>query len=135
MGRILAIDYGHKRVGLAISDSSRSLATPHTSLRRDQQFFPRLAELLIAEEIESIVVGLPITLQGEEGRDAVNIRNFGKQLTNKFSLPVFFHDERFSTVEAHEIMEATGTKRHKRQEKVDSIAAAVMLQSYLDGLK
>lgn len=135
MGRILAIDFGHKRVGLALSDLGHSLATPLKVLQRDQRFHEQLREICQENEIERLVVGLPLSLDGKERNPAVNARAFGEKIAGLLSLPVVFHDERFTTFEAQETMKSLGAKQKKRRDWVDAIAAAVFLQAYLDQLK
>ena len=138
MSRVLALDYGRKRIGVAISDPTRTIATPHSTLTRREGKRPPWAELRkIVEEREVVefVVGLPLSLEGEEGEWAAEVRAFGAEVERRFSLPVHWVDERLSSVRAERAVRGMGLKRSAREEKerVDSAAAAIILQTYLDG--
>ena len=134
MPRILGIDFGTRRVGCAVSDPRRLIATPlEVRERRDQtqdaRYFTKLVE---DHEIDRIVVGLPVHVNGREGNSAKQARNFGDWLASVTKLDVFYHDERYSTVEADEALMSVGYNRKKRAGLRDMIAAQILLQSYLD---
>lgn len=133
-GRLLGVDYGTVRVGLAISDSERRLASPLATYQRrsmdeDAAFFRRLAE---AEEVAGIVLGLPLHCDGREGHKAVESRAFGDFLAKATGLPTFFWDERFSTIEAENYLLEAGLTKKKRQARRDRVAAQIFLQAFLD---
>jgi putative Holliday junction resolvase len=132
--RLLGVDYGSVRVGLAVSDSEHRIASPLTTYRRqgaqqDARYFRTIVE---EEEIGALVVGLPVHLSGVEGQKANEARKFGKWLAETTGLPVTFFDERFTTVEAEGFLLAAGMTNKRRKERRDRVAAQILLQSYLD---
>lgn len=132
--RLLGVDYGSVRVGLAVSDPERRLASPlavhqRRGRDRDAEYF-RL--LMAAEEIGALIVGLPIHLDGREGQKAAEARAFGAWLAETTKLPVIFWDERFSTVEAESALWQAGLTHKKRKARRDRVAAQILLQAYLD---
>ncbi len=132
--RLLGVDYGSVRIGLAVSDPERKIASPlgtytRRNPERDGRYFRDLAQ---GEEIAQIVVGLPIHLDGHEGQKAVETRAFGNWLAEVTGLPVVFWDERFTTMEAEEHLWAAGLTHKRRRSRRDQVAAQIMLQSYLD---
>jgi putative Holliday junction resolvase len=132
--RLLGVDYGSVRVGLAVSDAGRKIAFPlatheRRGPERDAAVFRRVVE---AEEVAEIVVGLPVHTDGREGQKAVEARAFGKWLADVTGLPVVFWDERFTTVEAESALWNAGLTHRKRKERRDRVAAQMLLQAYLD---
>lgn len=134
MPRILGLDFGTKRIGAAVSDPRRQIATPlEVYERRDPTQDARHYRALIEEnEVERIVIGLPVHLAGREGASASLARSWGDWLAGLSKLPVVFFDERFTTVEAEDSMIAAGLKRSKRKGLRDMLAARILLQNYLD---
>lgn len=135
--RILAIDYGARRIGLALSDPTGTLASPLETLSRRAGKRPPWAELerVVRDgEVERIVVGLPLDLEGNEPEWAAEVREFGERLGTRTGLPVEFLDERMTSVRAERLVRSSGLPRGKREEKerVDAAAAALILQNYLD---
>jgi putative Holliday junction resolvase len=133
-GRLLGVDYGSVRIGLSISDPERRLASPLAVYERrgreqDALYF---RSLVSAEEIQAIVVGLPVHLDGREGQKAAEARAFGVWLAETTELPVTFWDERFSTVEAESALWQAGLTHKKRKARRDRVAAQILLQAYLD---
>jgi putative Holliday junction resolvase len=140
MSRILALDYGTRRIGVALSDPTRTIASPLTTLSRRAGKRPPWSEILrlITEhEVTELVVGLPLNLAGDEGDWAAEVRLFGQQLNRRTGLPVHWADERFSSTRAEQAVRGIGLKRSQREEKdrVDAAAAAVILQNYLGGAR
>ncbi|MFM7148782.1 MAG: Holliday junction resolvase RuvX [Gemmataceae bacterium] len=134
MSRLLGVDYGQVRVGLAVSDPDRRLAFPLDVLHRqgserDAAFFRNLSK---EQEIGGLVVGLPIHLDGTEGAKAVEARRFGRWLGEVLQLPVVFFDERFTTVLAENALWEAGLTHRRRKERRDKVAAQILLQTYLD---
>lgn len=132
--RLLGVDFGTVRVGLAVSDPARKIAFPHEIYTRrgaaaDADHFRQLVR---AEEIAGLVVGLPVHLDGREGHKAVEARAFAGWLTEATGLPVAFWDERFTTVEAENALWSAGLTQKRRKERRDKVAAQMLLQSYLD---
>lgn len=134
-GRIIAVDWGEVRLGLALSDEGQVLATPLDTLtRRPGKRFPMLPFVAHLERHHpvGIVVGLPLTLEGEEGPSAAAARELAALIAGRTGLPVELVDERLTTARAHrEIREQGGSTRGRREE-VDALAASVLLQGYLD---
>jgi len=133
--RVLGIDLGSKRIGVAVSDRSATIASPLIVLVRakskalDHQ---AIARLVIEEEAVAIVVGLPINMSGQEGPASRAARAEAKLLTTVVNVPVHLHDERRTTVEADRIMMERKMNAKQRRLVVDKVAAAVLLQSWLD---
>jgi putative Holliday junction resolvase len=140
-GRILALDVGERRVGVAISDEKQILARSLTVVHRRSkaQDFETLAQLVREHAVSAIVVGLPLDADGTEGQQARRCRRYAAALSEtlvaqQLVTPLIFYDESLSTVDAAEIMIASGRKRRDRRRRIDAVAAAVILQSYLDSL-
>jgi len=132
--RLLGIDYGTKRIGLAVSDPDRKIASPLTTYacvnrEADALYFHQVIE---KEEIGQLVVGLPIHLSGDESAKSTEARAFGKWLHEVTGLPVAFADERFSTVEAESALWNAGLTHKKRKARRDRLAAQILLQGYLE---
>ena len=136
MGRIMAIDLGSKRIGVACSDVTRTLASPHTVIERrgsldaDHKALRCEADEL---EVELVIVGLPLSLDGRDGPAARGVRAEVETLRAAFDpIPVQLFDERFTTVTAHQSMRERNMRGPARRKVVDKVAAAVMLQNFLD---
>jgi putative Holliday junction resolvase len=134
MGRVLGLDFGTRRVGAAVSDPRRLIATPlEVYERRDQAQDARHYQHLVREhEVDRIVIGLPVHTGGREGTSASLARTFGDWLAGVTGLSVTYHDERYTTVEAEDVLIASGMKRKKRQGLRDMLAARILLQTFLD---
>jgi putative Holliday junction resolvase len=132
--RLLGVDYGSVRVGLAVSDPDRKIAFPLTTYARrgrdqDAAYFRGLVG---EEEVGGLVVGLPVHTDGREGQKAAEARAFGGWLGEVTGLPVVFWDERFTTVEAESALWQAGLTHKKRKQRRDRVAAQILLQAYLD---
>lgn len=134
MSKILAIDLGDKRIGIAVSDQSRLIASPlQTVTRKNTKIdVARITSVAKAQEATEIVIGLPRNMDNTEGPQALKARAFGKQLGRASGLPIHFEDERLSTFSAIENLVARGVKTGANRELVDMEAAAIILQSFLD---
>jgi putative holliday junction resolvase len=134
MPRILGIDYGTRRVGAALSDPGRTMAFPAEVyvLRGLEHDAKHYRELVREDEVERIVIGLPVHTSGREGQIAALTRSFGDWLAGVTGVPVFYFDERYTTVEAEQKLIDAGLKRQKRKALRDQLAAQIMLQGYLD---
>lgn len=133
-GRLLGVDYGTVRIGLAVSDPDRIIASPlATYARREPDADARnFRDLISAEEIVGLVIGLPVHLSGREGQKAHEARVFGNWLANVTGLPLVFGDERFSTVQAESALWQAGLTHKRRKDRRDRVAAQILLQAYLD---
>ena len=132
-GRILCLDVGDKRIGIAVSDSTRLIASPHSVYKRvgygpDSRHIQKLCQDLSAD---LVVCGLPKNMDGSIGFQAEKVMAFANKLT-ECGLQVEFQDERLSTVSAHDALIEGGMRRDDRKGTVDKVAAAVILQQYLD---
>lgn len=134
--RILALDIGDKRTGVAVSDPSRTVATPLTVLDTSQQsrHGSELARLVEDYEIETVIVGLPLTLEGEVGQQARHVQALAAKMARFLRVPVEYVDERLSSAEAKKRMRESGETERTMRGRLDMVAAAVVLQAYLDGL-
>ena len=132
-GRILALDVGDRRIGIALSDETQLIATPHSVYTRVGwgPDVKHIQKLYNDNKAVLIVCGLPRNMDGSVGFQAEKVQSFAEQLT-KAGLPVVFQDERLSTVSAHQALIEGGMRRDDRKGTVDKVAAAVILQSYLD---
>lgn len=132
--RLLAIDPGKVRLGLAISDAERRLASPLATLtrRNPDQDAAYLKKIIEAEEIAQIVIGLPVHLDGREGEQAKAARALGAWVQEISELPCVFFDERFTTFEAESSLWDAGLTHKKRKQRRDQVAAQILLQSYLE---
>ena len=134
-GRILAIDWGEVRIGLALSDETQTLASPlDTLVRRAGKRFPmgRLLELVSDYELVGIVVGLPLTPEGLEEESAVAARTLAEMVARRTSLPVVLWDERMSTARALRAVREQGGTTRGRKGDIDALAASVLLQHFLE---
>lgn len=132
-GRIAGIDYGTKRIGIALSDRRRMLASPYENYTRsgadaDARRFLRLAK---EEEITLFVVGLPVHLSGNESQKSREARQFGDWLTQLTGVPVVYYDERFTSSEAEQHLLAAELTSKRRKQRLDMLAAQIMLSGYL----
>jgi putative Holliday junction resolvase len=133
-GRLLGIDFGTVRVGLAVTDPDRIIASPHDTYTRrddvkDAEFY---RSLVTSERIVGLVVGLPLHTGGEEGIKAKEAREYGAWLAAVTGLPVAFWDERCTSSAAHDALIDAGVKHKKRKGKIDRIAAQLILQGFVD---
>lgn len=132
--RLLGIDLGEKRIGIAVSDPGRVIARPAGRIDRGTgaETLERLRAAVAEHEAGGIVVGLPLNMNGSEGPAARGAREFAESLRRALGLPVALWDERLTTAEADSLMRSAGLSRRARAERVDGIAAQRILQSYLD---
>ena len=135
-GRILALDVGDRRIGIALSDETQLIATPHSVYTRVGwgPDVKHIQKLYNDNKAVLIVCGLPRNMDGSLGFQAEKVQSFAEQLI-KAGLPVVFQDERLSTVSAHQALIEGGMRRDDRKGTVDKVAAAVILQTYLDTQK
>ena len=132
--KILSLDIGTVRIGIATSDIMEIIASAYEVYRRknlmeDVKYIASLVSKLDAGEV---VIGLPLKLDGSEGQSVEMARDFGEELSKLIFVPIIYQDERLSTVSAERILIESGVRREKRKDKIDSIAATIILQTYLD---
>ncbi len=133
-GRLLGVDFGTVRIGIAISDARQSLASPlenytRASKQQDATYFQRLVE---KEDAVGLVVGLPVHMSGDESQKSQEAREFGSWLAQITGKPVAYYDERFSSALADEFLAEGSLTKKQRQKRRDMLAAQVILSSYLD---
>lgn len=137
--RVLGLDLGSKTLGISMSDLTQTVATTFTTLRFENQnyepVFKELKNIIEEHRIESIVLGLPKNMNNSIGPSGENALSFQKLLQDKFNIEVVMQDERLSTKEATSYMIKADVSRKKRKEKIDSLAANIILQTYLDKKK
>lgn len=135
--RILCLDIGTKRTGVAVCDETRTLASPRGLIQTESraQLIEETLKLARKHEAGMILVGLPLNHHGEIGRDAENVHRFTAALRERTTLPVLEWDERLTTVEAERILVEANLTRKERKGVIDQLAATIILQSYIDSLK
>ena len=137
MARVLGIDFGERRVGLALSDPSATIAQPLPTITRRAGKRPPVAaivEIISQNEVERAVIGLPLNLAGEETEWTATVREFASKLADRAGIPVEFIDERMTSVQAERAVRSIGLKRSAREDKgrIDAAAAVLLLQTFLD---
>lgn len=137
MARVLGIDFGERRIGLALSDPTATIAQPLPTLTRRAGKRPpvaAIAEIIQQHEVERVVVGLPLNLAGAETEWTATVREFAGKLQARAGVPVDFIDERLTSVQAERAVRNSGLKRSDREQKhrIDAAAAVLLLQNYLD---
>ncbi len=133
--RIMALDVGGRRIGVAVSDETRLIATPLRYVLRGHRDRAEIRALIERWDVERLVVGMPTGLSGREGPQAADVRAYAEPLAAALNLPLEYWDERLTTTIAEQALISTGTRRAKRREQIDAVAAAVILQSYLDAAR
>jgi putative holliday junction resolvase len=133
-GRLLGVDFGTVRVGLAVCDIDRRIASPLATYQRrdagqDARYFTALMK---TESVRGLVVGLPVHMSGDEGAKAAEARAFGNWLAELTGLPVVYWDERYTSQEAKQYLRGANLSHRQRKERIDRVAAQILLQSYLD---
>ena len=136
-GRIMALDVGGRRIGVALSDTTRILASPLTTLRAEprDRVLSEIATLVQRHEVVEVVVGLPLTLSGEVGPQAHLIQLFVERLKGVLTAPIHMFDERLTTVAAERMMLDLGIKPEQRKARIDEVAASIILQDFLDSTR
>ena len=135
--RVLGIDYGTVRIGLSVSDPLGIIAQPLQTIANNAEFWEQLNAVIATQHVHRIVIGMPFNLKGQKGQKAQEVEKFIERLKQHTDCEVVLWDERFTSAIAQRTMRALGTKKSERQKKgrIDSMAAAVMLQSFLDSTK
>ena len=135
--RVLALDVGEKRIGVALSDPTGLLATPLTTIERKGQDsdIDEALRLATEHEVSEIVVGLPLSMSGRRGPQAGRVDAFVRALAQRTDIPLKSVDERLSSVQAERMLRESGVEPSKNKARIDSAAAAIILQSYLDSMR
>lgn len=132
-GRVMALDIGGRRIGVAVSDTTRVLALPLTTIPAvpRARAIKRIAELLDRNEVVELVIGLPLTLSGEIGPQAQEVQKFVEELRSSVTVPIHMFDERLTTVAAERMMIDMGVKPDQRKNRIDEVAASIILHDFL----
>jgi len=130
---IIGLDVGDKHIGIAMAVGTIAVPVAVIGRTQEEQDLERIAALTKDYETELIVIGLPRSMDGSIGAQAELVLEFAKSLANYIDIPIDMCDERLTTVTADRLMQESGTKRKKRKENIDAMAAAVILQAYIDG--
>jgi len=136
-GRVMALDLGEKRIGVAVSDETRLIARSYGVIKRKSRLedFARYARIIEEQQIKLLLVGLPTMLDGSEGDQARWVRDYAAELEKHVTVPVLLWDEALTTIDAEASLRARGIKGRKLRQQVDAVAAAFILQGYLESLK
>lgn len=134
MGAVLGIDYGEKRIGLAISTEDKSFTFPRDTITRvtNEQSIAAIKQLCDNENVTEVVLGLPLDQNGDEGTAAQSVRRFGDSLAEKLGMTMQYQDERFSSTESKQQLRSAGAKEKSMRGQVDQGAAVLILQTYLE---
>lgn len=134
MPRYLGIDYGEKRIGLALSDPTLIIAQTYKTIHfvSSKDLLQQIGILVEELDINKIILGLPLSMKGSDSQKTKEVRVFGEKLSKTLIIPVIYFDERLSTVRAHQILKELGKQPSKSRQKVDQLAAQQILQTYLD---
>jgi putative Holliday junction resolvase len=130
--RYLAIDYGTKRTGLALCDPTETIVSPLTGLPTSKDLLGKIVEIVTAEGIEAIVVGLPLNMDGTQGGQAGVVSGFAEELKKHVNVPILFQDERLTSYAAEGKLVERELTRKKKRARIDALAAAEILQQFLD---
>ena len=130
--RYLAIDYGTKHTGLAICDAAETIASPLTVIHGQKNLLKKITDIVEAENVEAIVLGLPLNMNDSQGHQAKLVFKFAEQLRVRLDVPIHFQDERLSTFSAEEKLAAADFTRGKKKKRLDAIAAAEILEAFLE---
>lgn len=130
--RYLAIDYGTRRTGLAICDPGETIVSPLTVLQSRESLPEQIAQIVETENVEAVVLGLPLNMDGSEGPQTQLVKKFADQLQSRLSIPVYLQDERLSSFGAEEKLAPANLTRRKMKERLDAVAAAEILEAFLE---
>lgn len=135
--KIMAIDYGDVRTGIAFCDKNEILASPYTVIKESYQpkLIEKIMQIISSEKPERIIIGLPRNMDGTYGYRCEECRALGRALSEQCSIEIDYEDERLTTVMAHDILSANNVRGKKRKESVDAVSAVMILQGYIDKRK
>ncbi len=130
--RYLAIDYGTKRTGLAICDSAETIASPLAVIQGQKELLKKIAEVVETENVEAVVLGLPLNMTGSESAQTRLVLKFAEQLKEHLHIPVHLQDERLSSFSAEEKLASAKLTKEKMRKRLDAVAAAEILEAFLE---
>ena len=134
MHRKMGVDYGDKRIGIALTDAMCIIASPFEVYKNigEEDALNHLNKIIKDYDVDEVAIGLPINMDGTEGDRAIKHRQFGEKLKQLSDVKVHFIDERLTSAEAEEILISSGVRREKRKELIDKIAAQIILQTFMN---
>ena len=134
MGRLLALDIGERRIGVALSDPMHIIASPHSIIDRKitPDYMDEIQKLISEQEVEALVIGLPLTLRNNVSQQTQKVQLIIKELNTELTLPIYTIDERLSSVSAENALKLKGVKTGHNKGEIDKTAAAIFLQEFLD---
>jgi len=132
--RLIAIDYGEKRIGIALSDPMRTISKPYRVLANAEGFWDELNSIITNEKVGRIILGLPLNFEGEDTQKTMEVRAFGEELTSRVAIPWEFYDESFTSQDANEALKIMGYSVRESRKVIDMMAAALILRNYLDNI-
>lgn len=130
--RLIGIDYGEVRIGIALSDPLRIIAQPYQVIKNDDNKFSEICKIIKEEKAGKIILGLPVNLAGEDTKKTLEIREFAEQLKDHVEIPIIFWDERLTSVEANEKLKQMGYSIKESRKVIDKVAASIILKSYME---
>ena len=130
--RYLAIDYGTKRTGLAICDSSETIASPYRVIQGQKELLKKITEVVKTENVEAVVLGLPLNMAGSESSQTKLVLKFAERLKEHLHIPVHLQDERLSSFSAEEKLTAANFTKEKMKKRLDAVAALEILEAFLE---
>lgn len=134
--RLLGIDHGESRIGLAISDLLGTFAHPYRTLQADAQVIDQIRAIVETEQIDKIIIGLPKNMDGTLGPSAAKAKSFGERLAQAVpNIKILLWDERLTTLEAQRILHTAGKNTKQSKKMIDQVAAQILLQNYIDSLQ
>lgn len=133
--KYLAIDYGHKRTGLAVCDPSQTICSPLVVLDSTKGLIDKLVEIIKTQNVHGVVIGLPLNMDDTEGPQAKAVRRFADKLKTKTGIPIHFQDERLSTFGADEKLDMADLSPAEKKQRRDALAAADILETFLQNLR
>ena len=140
--RYLAIDYGNKRTGLAICDKSEKIVSPFAVIQSNKDLIGKIQQIVEQQNVGALVVGLPLNMDDSQGKQAKIVCKFSDELKSKLKIPIYLQDERLSTFSAQEKLKELSFQKsqkkkllHKEKRMLDALAAAEILQTFLDTIK
>ena len=130
--RLMGIDFGEVRIGIALSDPLQIISQPFKVIPNGDKTIYKIQEIIKTEEVGKIILGLPLNLDGEDTKKTLEVREFSKILKSNVDIPVIFWDERYTTVEANEELKQMGYGIAESRKVIDKVAASIILKSYME---
>ena len=128
----MGIDFGEVRIGIALSDPLQIISQPFKVISNDDNTIYQIQDIIKTEEVEKIILGLPLNLNGEDTKKTLEVREFSEILKSNVDIPVIFWDERYTTVEANEKLKQMGYSIAESRKVIDKVAASIILKSYME---